>query len=136
MPGRDAGSGPSARRADGRGVGAESRGQLRGLRGVAVASAGADGRPACAGWGGTGREGTASNRAVPVEPAAFTAIPAAAGLPDFESGEIVRLGIDVTALPNYGIDIPAGAQSAVQADLLIGQDGQARAIRLVNANLE
>ena len=56
------------------------------------------------------------------------------GLPDFESGEIVRLGIPVTALPNYGIEIPAGAQSAIQADLLIGQDGQARAIRLVDAS--
>jgi hypothetical protein len=63
-------------------------------------------------------------------------IPSAAGLPDFESGEIVRLGIPVTALPNYGLEIPSGVQRSIQADFLIGQDGQARAIRLVNANAE
>jgi len=70
----------------------------------------------------------------PVEAVGFVPIPSAAGLPAFESGEIVRLGIPVTALPGYGIDIPAGAQAAVEADLLIGQDGQARAIRLVTTS--
>ena len=66
----------------------------------------------------------------------FVPIPSAAGLPDFESGEIVRMGIEVTALPNYGLEIPSGAQATIQADFLVGQDGQARAIRLVNANAE
>jgi hypothetical protein len=69
----------------------------------------------------------------PVQAVGFVPIPSAAGLPDFESGEIVRMGIEITALPNYGLEIPSGAQSAIQADLLIGQDGQARAIRLVSA---
>ena len=66
-----------------------------------------------------------------IEAVGFMPIPSAAGLPAFESGEIVRMGIPVTALPNYGVDIPAGGQASVEADLLIGQDGQARAIRLV-----
>jgi hypothetical protein len=73
----------------------------------------------------------AAARAEAIEAVGFVPLPSAAGLPPFESGEIVRLGIPVTALPNYGVDIPAGGQASVEADLLIGQDGQARAIRLV-----
>jgi len=72
----------------------------------------------------------------PVEAVGFVPIPSAAGLPAFESGEIVRLGIPVTELPNYGLEIPAGGQASVAADLLIGQDGQARAIRLVAATVD
>jgi hypothetical protein len=67
-----------------------------------------------------------------VRPVGFVALPGAAGLPDFESGEIVRMEIPVTSLPTYGIEILPDAQgSPVEADLLVGQDGQARAIRLV-----
>jgi hypothetical protein len=73
----------------------------------------------------------------PVQPAGFTAIPSAAGLPEFESGEIVRLDVPVTSLPNYGVEMPADApSSSIQADLLVGQDGQPRAIRLVTASNE
>ena len=73
-------------------------------------------------------------RALPavVRPVGFIALPGAAGLPDFESGEIVRIEIPLTSLPTYGIEILPDAQgSPVEADLLVGQDGQARAIRLV-----
>jgi hypothetical protein len=70
----------------------------------------------------------------PVQAVGFIPIPSAAGLPDFESGQIVRLGIPVTALPNYGVEIPSGGESSIQADLLVGQDGQPRAIRLVNSS--
>lgn len=63
----------------------------------------------------------------------FVMLPAAANLPAFESGEIVRMELPVTALPAYGLEIaPETRRSAVEADLLVGQDGQARAIRLVN----
>jgi hypothetical protein len=62
----------------------------------------------------------------------FAAIPGAAGLPDFESGSIVRVELPVAALPAYGVEIaPDAARSQVQADMLVGQDGHARAIRLV-----
>jgi hypothetical protein len=62
----------------------------------------------------------------------FVPLPGADGLPDFESGEIVRLELPVSSLPVYGIDITPDAKSTpVEADLLVGQDGQARAIRLV-----
>jgi hypothetical protein len=72
----------------------------------------------------------------PIQAVGFVPIPSAEGLPEFESGQIVRLGIPVTALPNYGVEIPPGSVSAIQADLLVGQDGQPRAIRLVNTNAQ
>jgi hypothetical protein len=62
----------------------------------------------------------------------FVALPAAIGLPDFESGVIVRMELPVAALPSYGIEVVSDSKTPVEADLLIGQDGQARAIRLVN----
>jgi hypothetical protein len=62
----------------------------------------------------------------------FVALPAAVGLPDFESGVIVRMELPVAALPSYGIEVVPDSKVPVEADLLIGQDGQARAIRLVN----
>ena len=83
------------------------------------------------------RPRAARHRAVPaspvVRPVGFVALPGAAGLPDFESGQIIRMEIPLTSLPTYGIEILPDAQgSPVEADLLVGQDGQARAIRLVN----
>jgi hypothetical protein len=47
--------------------------------------------------------GRRGRRALPVQAVGFVPMPSAAGLPDFESGEIVRMGIEVTALPNYGL---------------------------------
>jgi hypothetical protein len=62
----------------------------------------------------------------------FVELPGAVGLPDFESGQIVRMEIPLTSLPTYGIEIlPDARDRQVEADLLVGQDGQARAIRLV-----
>lgn len=66
-----------------------------------------------------------------VTPSGFVALPWTAGLPAFESGEIVRMEVPVASLPAYGIDISSGADRPVEADILIGQDGLARAIRLV-----
>lgn len=67
-----------------------------------------------------------------VKPAGFVELPGAAGLPQFESGTIVRLELPVASLPAYGIEIPAAAdERPVEADLLVGQDGLTRAIRLV-----
>jgi hypothetical protein len=69
-----------------------------------------------------------------VAPAAveFVRIPSAIGLPDIESGTVVRMELPVTALPEYGLDIaPDAARTTIEADVLVGQDGQPRAIRLV-----
>jgi hypothetical protein len=62
----------------------------------------------------------------------FVALPAAVGLPPFESGVIVRMELPLAALPAYGLEMVPGRRTPVEADLLIGQDGQARAIRLVS----
>jgi len=80
----------------------------------------------------TARAGGGRRRTAPVRPVEFIPIPSAAGLPALESGRIVRLELPMSALPAYGVEIVAGgARSSVEADLLVGQDGQARAIRLV-----
>ena len=61
----------------------------------------------------------------------FVALPGASALPDFESGRIVRVVVPVTTLPAYGLDlVPDARPDSVEAELLVGQDGLARAIRL------
>ena len=68
-----------------------------------------------------------------IQPAGFVEIPGTAYLPPMESGAIIRVALPVTELPSYGIQIvPDILTNAVEADLLVGQDGLARAIRLVN----
>jgi hypothetical protein len=57
--------------------------------------------------------------------------PGAAALSTFESGELVRLELPASVLPSLGLLPPASQTGVVQADVLIGQDGFARAIRLV-----
>ena len=72
----------------------------------------------------------AASRAV--RPSGFVALPGTAELPQFESGTIVRVELPVASLPAYGVDIsPAANDRPVEADVLVGQDGQPRAIRLV-----
>jgi hypothetical protein len=62
----------------------------------------------------------------------FVALPGSSALPEFESGAIVRMEVPVSSLPGYGIDIsPAAGGQPIEADVLVGQDGQPRAIRLV-----
>jgi hypothetical protein len=84
------------------------------------------------------RAGAAATRRGPApRPIEFLAIPTAIGLPPMESARIVRTELPVSALPTYGLAIvPDAARTAVQADLLIGQDGLARGIRLVSARQE
>jgi hypothetical protein len=64
--------------------------------------------------------------------AGFVPLPAAGGLPGFDSGMIVRVAIPTASLPAYGLAITPESSQTVNADLLVGQDGQARAIRLVS----
>jgi hypothetical protein len=63
----------------------------------------------------------------------FVSLPAAAGLPALESGRIVRVALPMSLLPAYGLDVaPETAARVVEADVLVGQDGQPRAIRFVS----
>lgn len=76
------------------------------------------------------------NRVVPAsndEVLRFVALPSAAGLPGLESGRIVRVKLPTAILPAYGLDVvPDVDTRVVEADVLVGQDGQPRAIRFVS----
>lgn len=61
----------------------------------------------------------------------FMPWPGAASLPPLESGELVRMDLPVSVLPSLGVAPPAGHVTAVTADVVIGQDGLARAVRFV-----
>jgi hypothetical protein len=61
----------------------------------------------------------------------FVPWPGAVDLPPLESGELVRIDLPVSMLPALGIMPPATRGTAVKADLIVGQDGLARAVRLV-----
>jgi hypothetical protein len=55
----------------------------------------------------------------------------ASALPRFESGEVIRIDIPESVMPALGLwPEPSGAR-AVQADVLVGQDGLVRAVRFV-----
>jgi hypothetical protein len=60
----------------------------------------------------------------------FVPWPGASTLPRFESGALMRIDVPVSALPALGFAPPSRGTS-VQADVIVGQDGMARAIRLV-----
>jgi hypothetical protein len=75
----------------------------------------------------------------PAEPASddgvlrFVSLPTAIGLPEFESGRIVRVELSTAMLPAFGFDVvPESESGVVEADVLVGQDDQPRAIRFVN----
>jgi hypothetical protein len=62
----------------------------------------------------------------------FYPLPEAEALPAVENAMVVRVQLPVSSLQLMGV--PVNAESAdlnVQADLLLGQDGLARAVRLV-----
>jgi hypothetical protein len=67
----------------------------------------------------------------------FVPLPTAIGLPALESGRIVRVELPAAELPAYGFVLePQPAGGAVEADVLVGQDGQPRAIRFVTVEAD
>jgi hypothetical protein len=81
------------------------------------------------------RDGRPGRTSPVVTSRAFMPLPGAAGLPTFESGSIVRMDLELSSLATLGVDISAArGRSPVQADLLVGQDGEPRAIRIVNVS--
>jgi hypothetical protein len=99
--------------------------------GIGPAAPGRRGRPA---GDGPAAQGAASLRGVPAQPAPgeFVPWPGSSGLPPLESGELVRMDLPVSMLPSLGVTPPAHAAASVKADVVIGQDGLARAVRLVS----
>jgi len=65
-------------------------------------------------------------------PSEFVIVPGALGLPAMESGSLVRVELPVSMLPSLGVTPPPGAVARVKADVIVGQDGLTRAVRLVN----
>ena len=65
-------------------------------------------------------------------PGEFVMVPGATALPEIESGSLVRIDLPVSVLPALGVMPPSGAVARVKADLILGQDGLPRAVRLVN----
>ena len=63
--------------------------------------------------------------------AGFLPWPGAEAWPPFESGSLVRVDLPVSALVALGLPVPASSVTAVQADIVVGQDGLARAVRFV-----
>jgi hypothetical protein len=89
------------------------------------------------------RARTARGLVQPAEPAGddgilrFVSLPTAIGLPELESGRVVRVKLATAMLPAYGFDVVPGSESGlVEADVLVGQDDQPRAIRFVNLNAD
>ena len=66
----------------------------------------------------------------PLATTEFVLWPGAAELPTFESGHLMRMEVPVSALPSLGLAPPATHAAVVQADVLVGQDGLPRAVRL------
>jgi hypothetical protein len=124
-------------------------GEIRGLRsaawlsGLAAAAAlliaiglrpAGPARPGPPDGGSAVREAATNTRSGGTQPGGageFIPWPGASTLPPLESGELVRMQLPVTMLPTLGIAPPASHVTAVTADIVVGQDGLARAVRLV-----
>jgi hypothetical protein len=63
----------------------------------------------------------------------FVPWPGSSALPPLESGALVRVDLPPSVLPSLGV-VPPSHAGLVEADLLIDQDGFARAIRFVPAD--
>ena len=75
------------------------------------------------GPGGAPRDPTVATEFVPW--------PGARDLPPLESGVLTRIDLPVSMLPALGLVPRPSQRAAVEADVIVGQDGLARAVRLV-----
>jgi hypothetical protein len=67
----------------------------------------------------------------------FLPIPYTLPLAEGESASVVRMNLSVAALLSVGFRLPAADPTAtVTADVLVAEDGQPRAVRLVNPDLK
>ena len=98
----------------------------------AAAAAAALALAATMAWVILGRSGRppAAPVVTPLTTTEFVLWPGAAELPTFESGHLMRMEVPVSALPSLGLVPPATRAAVVQADVLVGQDGLPRAVRL------
>jgi hypothetical protein len=108
--------------------------ESRSLTGTSMALA-APWAPRKASERGNATPGDAVERAFPLL-GDFVPLPGAAALPELEHADVVRITVPVAGLAAYGFDmVPDAMPVAVAADLLIGQDGVPRAIRLTGESV-
>jgi hypothetical protein len=63
----------------------------------------------------------------------FVTVPYSMPIGPYERAELVRVNVPVTALEQWGLQVSAfDPGQRVNADVVIGEDGLARAVRLVN----
>jgi anti-sigma factor RsiW len=79
----------------------------------------------------TGRGRPGRRAVLPADPTPFVVWSGASAGPRFESGELIRVEIPESVLPLLGLWPSASRDGVIQADVLVGQDGLARAVRLV-----
>jgi hypothetical protein len=60
----------------------------------------------------------------------FVPWPGASSLPTFESGRLMRMELPTSMAVSLGLAPPPSQTGVVTADVLVGQDGYARAVRL------
>ncbi len=82
-------------------------------------------------WDLAGRRDDREAAAPTAPPIEFTPLPGASGLPDLESGHIVHVEVPLAALPAYGLIVHDATGEPIEADVLIGQDGLPRAVRVI-----
>jgi hypothetical protein len=62
----------------------------------------------------------------------FIAVPYAAPIGEYERMEVVRVNVPVTALAQWGLPVSnVSSGQRVDADVVIGEDGLARAVRFI-----
>ena len=66
----------------------------------------------------------------PLRATEFVPWPGASSLPTFESGQLMRMELPASMALSLGLMPPASQSGVVTADVLVGQDGFARAVRL------
>jgi hypothetical protein len=77
------------------------------------------------------RSGVARRAEPEAETAPFVVWAGASALPRFESGELIRIDIPESVLPELGLWPRPSDGRAIQADVLVGQDGLVRGVRFV-----
>ncbi len=68
----------------------------------------------------------------PLSATEFVLWPDAAELPTFESGHLMRVEMPASVATELGLTPAPSADGIARADILVGQDGLPRAVRLVN----
>jgi len=69
---------------------------------------------------------------VTADDAAFVPVPDVLPLDSYETGRVLRMRVPVSALLAVGYSLPADPTALVTADVLVGEDGRAHAVRLVS----